>query len=161
MRLDGWTCGRRAAAGLAGVSQSAQLLAPPTAAQVQAALRPDEALLEYVRYAPIDVRADKRQAPQYGVFVVRGGAEPVQAIPLGDAAAIDDLVSTFRDGVVADLAQVEKVYPAPTEWRRAGTGDARTSGGRIRAGVGAAGRGAGRRAARVCGARWPARAAAV
>jgi CHAT domain-containing protein/tetratricopeptide (TPR) repeat protein len=99
-------------------AQAAQLQAPPTVAQVQAALRPDEALLEFVRYAPFDVHTGTRQTARYGVFIVRGGARPVEAIPLGDAAAIDDLITAFRTGVDADLDRAQQIYPTPTEWRR-------------------------------------------
>jgi tetratricopeptide (TPR) repeat protein/CHAT domain-containing protein len=99
-------------------AHAAQVQAPPTVAQVQAALRPDEALLEYVWYAPLDVQTRKWQAFQYGAFVVRGDGGPVHGIPLGDAAAIEAAVTAFRAEVVADLARVQQVYPTPTEWRR-------------------------------------------
>lgn len=74
------------------------------------ALRPDEALAEYVRYQPYDFVTWKKGDTRYGVFLLQGQRGQVAAVDLGDAAAIDAAVGKFRAemrGAIDDFKTVE------------------------------------------------------
>ena len=62
------------------------------------ALRPGDALLEYVRYRQYDFRAHEWGAERYGAFVLRHDGR-VAAVDLGEANEIDDAVHAFRSEV--------------------------------------------------------------
>jgi tetratricopeptide (TPR) repeat protein/CHAT domain-containing protein len=74
---------------------------------VTRAVRPDEALIEYVRY----------ESSGYGAFVLRGTGDVV-AIDLGAAAAIDAAVEAFREAVRTSIDEFGAVQPSPARLRR-------------------------------------------
>jgi CHAT domain-containing protein/tetratricopeptide (TPR) repeat protein len=70
-------------------------LQEPDVADVAAALRPGEALVEFVSYRPFDFGTDMPGARRYGALIVRGDrAQPV-AVNLGVASSIDQAVRDF------------------------------------------------------------------
>jgi tetratricopeptide (TPR) repeat protein len=64
--------------------------------QVQQALRPEQALVEFLRYA--DKRGENQWELCYGAIVIRPSGKP-QWIPLGKAAVIDDRISLYKQYV--------------------------------------------------------------
>ena len=60
------------------------------------ALRPGEALAEYVRYQLYDFATAKAGSAHYGVFLLLGGSGQVTAAELGEAQGIDEAVKRFR-----------------------------------------------------------------
>ena len=85
---------------------------------VSRALRPGEALAEYVRYRPINFESWKQGLPRYGVFVLTGGSAQVLAIDLGDAGTIDSAVRDFRSAMDSSIEQFETVQPSRSQTRR-------------------------------------------
>ncbi|MBK9949303.1 MAG: tetratricopeptide repeat protein [Nitrospira sp.] len=68
-----------------------------TVEQVQHALKPDQALLEYVQFHPYDGTTKQlAKTLHYGVFVVRGDQTPVVAVDLGDSVPIDTAIRQFH-----------------------------------------------------------------
>lgn len=68
-----------------------------TVDQVRGALRPNEALIEYVTYEPYAVPPGASASTrQFGAFVVRGGSAGITAIPLGDGTPVTDAVAGIR-----------------------------------------------------------------
>lgn len=90
--------------------------------KVQAALGPTTALVSFVRYdrtvfaapaqasaapagrPPVAAPSRVRRVPSYMGFVLRPGSPGPIAVPLGRAAAIDDLVGRWRRAMIADIA---------------------------------------------------------
>src|SRR5205085_12056219 len=63
---------------------------------VTRALRPGEAVVEYVKYNAFDFATDSWQtAPSYGALVIRADRDAPSAVPLPDEA-IDEDVADFR-----------------------------------------------------------------
>ena len=85
-----------------------------TVAQVQRALKPDQALLEYVQFHPYDDSTKQlAKALHYGVYVVRGGQTKVGAVDLGDAAPIDAAIREFRTVMLKqEQRSKEKITPS-------------------------------------------------
>lgn len=66
-------------------------------AQVRAALRPQDLLLEYVQFQPYDSQTKKFLKPlHYGVYVVRGDRSPIVALDLGEASPIDAAIQQYH-----------------------------------------------------------------
>jgi tetratricopeptide (TPR) repeat protein/CHAT domain-containing protein len=84
---------------------------------VSAELRTGEALIEYVRYLPIDLVQRKLGDPHYGAFVLLGGTGQVAAVDLGDAAAIDDSIGRFRAEMRRAIDQFGSIEPSPAQIR--------------------------------------------
>ena len=90
-----------------------------TVAQVQQALKPDHALLEYVQFHPYDESTKNlAKTAHYGVYVVRGAQAPVVALDLGDAAKIDKVVHEFHEGVWI-AKRYAKVQPSKKQVKKA------------------------------------------
>ena len=85
---------------------------------VARALRPGEALAEFVRYRPYDFVTWKQSAPHYAVFLLFGGTGQVSAIELGEAKAIDAAVQAFRDEIRGAIDQFKTVAPSRGEIHR-------------------------------------------
>ncbi|MBI3924869.1 MAG: CHAT domain-containing protein [Armatimonadetes bacterium] len=66
-----------------------------TVEQVQAALSPDTALIEYLRY---DDLSGNQPNYHYGAVILRPGSAPVW-VPLGPATEIDDLIRNYRSSL--------------------------------------------------------------
>jgi hypothetical protein len=64
---------------------------------VRTALEPGQALVEYVRFQPIDFTINMFLPAHYAVFILAGGG-PISRIDLGDAKEIDDLIDKLRGG---------------------------------------------------------------
>jgi CHAT domain-containing protein len=85
------------------------LAQPVTLDAVRAAIPAGGALLEFVRYFPADVKAQKTFPARYVAYVVTKAGEPTWA-DLGDAAVVDDLVKALREQVrTPDGADVKTV----------------------------------------------------
>lgn len=67
-----------------------------TTSDVAAALRPGEALVEYVRYREVDFKAATYGDQQYGAIVLRGGDRSPVAVKLGNGGDVDQLVEEYR-----------------------------------------------------------------
>lgn len=88
---------------------------------VAKALRPGEALLEYVSYRPFDFPTNKWEDPHYGVFVLLGGSDEVAAVDLGEAKQIDEAVRQFRQNVSEFIEQWKynvSVTPSAAQLRK-------------------------------------------
>jgi tetratricopeptide (TPR) repeat protein len=85
---------------------------------VSRALRPGEALTEYVRYQPYDFATEKSGSAHYGVFLLLGGSGQVTAIDLGDAKGIDEAVQQFRAAVRGSIDHFKSVEPSRGQIRR-------------------------------------------
>ena len=99
-------------------SRSAEFLAKSqaiTLESIQQAIPKDAALVEYLRYFPYNPKAQKQEdqyAPaRYIAYVLKSTGDP-QSIELGDAAAIDQLVSAWRktlaDGTNSSVAALAR-----------------------------------------------------
>jgi CHAT domain-containing protein/tetratricopeptide (TPR) repeat protein len=71
-------------------------LKPVHASQVLSQLRPGEVLIDYFTYASLDLKTRKELGRRYGAFVVHAGGS-IEAIDLGEAAAVVSAVEAFRD----------------------------------------------------------------
>ena len=89
-----------------------------TLEDVTAALREQEALLEYVRYRPYDFPSHKWGDERYGVFILEGGTGDVSAIDLGPSTPIDQAVSTFRTQMIESISNFGSVAPSRGTVRR-------------------------------------------
>ena len=91
-----------------------------TVQQVQQQLQAKQVLLEYVQFRHYD-KATKHlsETSHYGVYIVRGGATPVVAVDLGDAAPIDaaihdcqiamqEMIQPFNEEMTPSHAQIRK-----------------------------------------------------
>ncbi len=85
---------------------------------ISRALRPGEALMEYVRYQVYDFAAAKAGSAHYGVFVLLGGSGEVTAVDLGDAREIDAAVERFRGAVRGAIDQFKEIAPSRVQMRR-------------------------------------------
>jgi tetratricopeptide (TPR) repeat protein/CHAT domain-containing protein len=85
---------------------------------VTAAVRSGEAVVEYVRYQPVDFKTLTRGAARYGAYVLRGGSREVTAIDLGEATAIDAAVEAFRGAVRMSVDTFGGVTPSAPQVRR-------------------------------------------
>ena len=84
----------------------AQRLLAATTQEVAAALAPESALVEYVRFPLFDFTAREAEgetpygSPRYVAFVLTAGSDPVPVlVDLGDAVEIDALVAEWRAAV--------------------------------------------------------------
>ncbi len=82
------------------------------------ALRPGEALTEYVRYQVYDFATSKTGSAHYGVFLLLGGSGQVTALDLGDAKEIDAAVASFRAAMRGAIDQFKEIAPSPVQMRR-------------------------------------------
>ena len=82
------------------------------------ALRPGEALMEYVRYQVYDFATSKTGSAHYGVFLLLGGSGQVTAVDLGDAKEIDTAVEHFRAAVRGAINQFKEIAPSRVQMRR-------------------------------------------
>ena len=94
---------------------------------VSAALRPGEALLEYVKYRPYDFASRKWQPAHYGVFVLHGGAGEVEAVDLGSSDAIDNVVEAFRAKMIDSINAFGVITPSRGQVHRSENGIAQAS----------------------------------
>ena len=100
------------------------------AGRIASVLGSDQVLLEFIRFAPIDVKAvrdmdlstlvpDDPSKQHYGVFIVSGATRQVTSIDLGAVARIDDAVIEYAGSTNASPRR-----PASTRmkgsWRRQG-----------------------------------------
>ena len=70
-----------------------------TLEDVRQALRPGQAIVEFVRCPRYDFVTSKAETPYYGAFILVGGKDEVQAVALGDAEenkGIDTMVRKLR-----------------------------------------------------------------
>ena len=88
-----------------------------TLADVQKALSPADAVIEYVHYKRYDFDADSSGNEHYGAFVVRQGH--VVAVDLGEANKIDDSVHAFRSEVLKNLGSWKAAHPSKRQVREA------------------------------------------
>ena len=98
-----------------------------TVADVAAALRPGEALLEYIEYRPRDFTARKWGDPHYGVFILLGGTGEVTTVDLGSAAAINQDVQMFRARIISAISNFRSLQPSQHEVRDSESGIADSS----------------------------------
>ncbi|MDX6405799.1 MAG: hypothetical protein QOH70_3254 [Blastocatellia bacterium] len=86
---------------------------PVTLELVQKAMPPNSALVEFVLYKPINVRAtttkDRTGAARYAAYVLPSKGEPLWA-NLGEAEKVDDTINSTR-GALRDPARREEVKP--------------------------------------------------
>jgi tetratricopeptide (TPR) repeat protein len=95
---------------------------------VAAALRADEALVEYVRYRDYDPVARAWGSPRYGAFVLARDKTQVAAIALGRAETIDQLVDRLRSELGRAILPFKSgVQPSPAQLRRSAGEIARAS----------------------------------
>jgi tetratricopeptide (TPR) repeat protein len=85
---------------------------------ISRALRPGEALAEYVRYQRYDFAAAKAGSAHYGVFLLLGGSGQVTAVELGEAKGIDEAVERFRAAVRGAIDQFKEIAPSRVQMRR-------------------------------------------
>ena len=85
---------------------------------VARALRPGEALAEYVRYQPYDFVAWKKGSARYGVFLLLGDNGQVSAVDLGDAATIDAAAGKFRAAMRNSIDEFKTIAPTHGQIRR-------------------------------------------
>jgi CHAT domain-containing protein len=85
---------------------------------VSRALRPGQALTEYVRYQLYDFASGKLGSAHYGVFLLLGGSGQVTAIDLGEATGIDEAVDRFRAAVRGSIDQFKEIAPSRIQVRR-------------------------------------------
>lgn len=89
-------------------------LEPVAAQSLLAVLRPNQALVEFIRY-----RADGGLGPErYGAFVAVAG-KPAAAVDLGPAAVIDSAIADYRHALEADIARFKGVLPSTGKLRKA------------------------------------------
>ncbi|MEM8739501.1 MAG: CHAT domain-containing tetratricopeptide repeat protein, partial [Planctomycetota bacterium] len=84
---------------------------------VVAALRPGEAVVEYVRYFPFDFEAQRWERMRYGAYVARAGGE-VTAVPLGPVSEIDPAVRAYRAAMVRAIERFKVIVPGRGQARR-------------------------------------------
>jgi tetratricopeptide (TPR) repeat protein len=94
---------------------------------VVSALRPGEALAEFVCYQPYDFVSWKQGKARYGVFLLSGDTGQVSAIDLGDGKTIDSAVRAFRAEVRAAIDQFKTIEPSRGQIRRSEEQIAETS----------------------------------
>jgi tetratricopeptide (TPR) repeat protein len=83
-----------------------------TLEDVTAALRPGEALIEYIGYHPYDFVLRKWGSARYGAFILLGGAGQVAAVDLGEADGIDQAAKRFRMEVAGSIEKFRGVFPS-------------------------------------------------
>ena len=76
-------------------------------------LRPTEALVEYVRYRPVDFKAATYGEAQYGAVVLRYNDSATVAVKLGNAEQIDRLVSEFRSEMANVPSRLGEMEDSP------------------------------------------------
>ncbi len=84
----------------------AQLL-PVTLADVQRAVPPDAALVEFAVYKPYDVKANKYGASRYVAYILMNQGEPSH-VDLGEAATIDKLIADSRKMLRERTSDIER-----------------------------------------------------
>ena len=84
---------------------------------ISRALRPGEALAEYVRYQLFDFATAKAGSAHYGVFLLLGGSGQVTAVDLGEANAIDAAVDQFRAKVRKAIDDFKEIAPSRVQIR--------------------------------------------
>ncbi len=93
---------------------------PATLETIQPLIPADAALVQLVRYQPFDPKAPQNEsygAPRYAAYILTRSGEP-QGIDLGDAAAIDEAVESFRQ-----VFKVQNAPPTPLDDVRAAARD--------------------------------------
>jgi len=73
------------------------------------ALRPGEALVEYVNYRPYDFVGRTSESGRYGALLLLGGSGRVVALDLGGAKAIDESVGHFRSEMRASIDEFKSI----------------------------------------------------
>lgn len=67
-----------------------------TLEDVKSALRPGQALIEYITFHPYDFEKQRFKLPHYAAFILYDVSKAVQAFDLGDVREIDALVEQLR-----------------------------------------------------------------
>ena len=81
--------------------------------QVQAALRHQDLLLEYVQFRSYDPQAKQlTNTRHYGVYVVRNDQTPVVALDLGEAEPIDAAIRQFHTGLRVIIDRFKGMTPS-------------------------------------------------
>ena len=91
-----------------------------TVVQVQQALKPDQVLLEYVRFHPYDAQTKQlAKTWHYGVYVVRGGTADIVTVDIGEAATIDAAIHDCQIAI-QEMVQPfnEKIDPSHAKIRK-------------------------------------------
>lgn len=98
-----------------------------TPADIRAALRPTEALVEYVIYESFHRLATTNGPTRYGALVVRGGEIPIRMLDLGPASLIDGAVRSYTSGVREQIQAWKNPAPTKPVLRAAALANARAS----------------------------------
>ena len=84
-------------------AEFANLTASPNVSQIQSALPPGTALVEFIRYRPVDPTASAQESfgsPRYAAYILQGDGT-IEGIDLGAAAAIDAAVQSLATGLAS------------------------------------------------------------
>jgi CHAT domain-containing protein len=89
-----------------------------TLGDVDKALRPVDALVEYVRYRRYDFDSQEWKEWRYGAFVLRDDGRVV-AVDLGEAEVIDESLQVLRGEVIEDIESWKALAPSKRKVREA------------------------------------------